>query len=89
MVLHVLAMSKGLQLLLVHVWFAGFVYGLCNLLKRDYAEKLYEERKLLEIDRRFLKKETWLKVHRWIAVFGLIFVTVLYILIMMKIVGKL
>jgi hypothetical protein len=81
--------SKGLHLLLVHVWFAGFIYGFSRLLKRDYAEKFYEESKLLERDRRFLKKETWLRVHRWIAVFGLVFVSGIYISIMLKIVGKL
>jgi hypothetical protein len=81
--------SKGLQLLLVHLCLGWAAYGFYSLLKRDYAEKLYEERKLLEINLRVLKKETWLRVHRWIAGFGLIFVSILYLLTMMRIVGKL
>jgi hypothetical protein len=84
-----LPVSKGLELLLVHLCLGWAAYGFYNLLKRDYAEKLYEERKLLEIDRRVLKKETWLRVHRWIAVLGLVFVGALYLLTMMKIVEKL
>jgi hypothetical protein len=95
LVLHVLAMSKELELLLLHVVSAGFVYGFCRLLMdKDYAGKLYEDRKLSEMDWLFLpgplaKKETWIRVHRWIAVLGLIFVSVLYISTMLKIVGRL
>lgn len=85
-------MNTTVQLLLLHLWFTAFMAFLASNIWGRMAERTYEARMRSRVrwflmPGRLQEKAVWVRSQKVMSCFGLIFVTVVYVMVLVRVLG--